>query len=197
MPNTEGQSYAFAAFTPIITGSTQGVIHAAELRSVLARLNQLATSPFTGVPGTHFARWNLIDDMPQLGYPSAEDHLKAKYLMLEADFDGDRDVWIDGLATAIPETITAVYRHCVGFPGLASLAAFRKYLLMGQLDTTLDFAPYKDSSLDTVLRALDAQRKFVGFVQQLQGRSDVELRLAFTDFAKRLREAPTPAPGSI
>ena len=29
MPNTEGQSYAFAAMTPIITGNTEGVIHAA------------------------------------------------------------------------------------------------------------------------------------------------------------------------
>ncbi len=197
MPNKEGQSYAFAALSPIISGSTHGVIHAAELRSVLARLNQLEVSPFTRVPGTHFARWNVIDDMPQLGFPSGEDHLKSKYLMLEADFDGDRDRWIDGLMTAIPETINAVYRHCVGFPGVASLADVRRYLVKCQLDTTLDFAPYGTESLETVLRALDAQRKFVGFVQAAQRRSDLELRLAFTDFAKRLREAPTPKPGSI
>ena len=197
MPNKEGQSYAFAALSPIITGSTHGVIHAAELRSVLARLNQLAVSPFTRVPGTHFARWNVIDDMPQLGFPSGEDHLQSKYLMLEADFDGGRDFWIDGLMTAIPETISAVYRHCVGFPGVTSLADFRTYLVKCQLDTTLPFAPYGTESLETVLRALDAQRKFVGFVQATQGRSDLELRLAFTDFAKRLRAAPTPAPGSI
>jgi hypothetical protein len=160
-------------------------------------LNSLAESPFTRVPGTHFARWNVIDDMPQLGFPTQEDHLASKYLMLEADFDGERDPWIDGLATAIPETLSAVYRHCVAFPGVTSLADFRKYLVKGQLDTTLDFAPYATQNLDTVLRALDAQRKFVGFVQGTQGRSDLELRLAFTDFAKRLREAPTPRPGSI
>jgi len=197
VPNKEGQSYAFAAVTPMINGSTHGVIHAAELRSVLARLNQLEVSPFTRVPGTHFARWNVIDDMPQLGFPSQEDHLQSKYLMLEADFDGDRDRWIDGLVTAIPETITALYRHCVGFPGVESMADFRRYLVKCQLDTTLDFAPYASESLDTVLRSLDAQRKFVGFVQAMQGRSDLELRLAFTDFMKRLREAPTPRPGEI
>lgn len=195
MPNKEGQSYAFAAMTPIISGSTHGVIHAAEVRSVLARLNQLEVSPFTRVPGTHFARWNVIDDMPQLGFPSQEDHLKSKYLMLEADFDGDRDQWIDGLTTAVPETLSAVYRHCVGFPGVSSLAEVRAYLVKCQLDTTLAFAPYGTESLDTVLRALDAQRKFVGFVQAAQGRSDLELRLAFTDFAKRLRDTPTPRPG--
>ena len=197
MPDREGQSYAFAALTPITSGGTHGVIHAAELRSVLARLNELETSPFTHVPGTHFARWNVIDDMPQLGFPSDEDHLKSKYLMLEADFDGERDRWIDGLATAIPETITAVYRHCVGFPGVASLADFRNYLVKCQLHTTLDFAPYASSTLDTVLRALDTQRKYVGFVQATQGKSYLELRLAFDDFTKRLRATPTPRPGTI
>lgn len=197
MPNKEGQSYAFAALVPIIRGSTLGVIHTAELRSVLARLSDLPVSPFTRVPGTHFARWNVIDGMPQLGFPSSEDPLASKYLMLETDFDGDRDAWIDGLATAIPETLTAVYRHCVGFPGVTSLAAFRTWLLKGQLDTTLDFAPFGTHTLDTVLRALDAQRKFVGFVQATQGRSPLELKLAFAEFARRLREAPTPPPGSI
>jgi hypothetical protein len=197
MPNKEGQSYAFAAMAAVINGSTLGVIHAAELRSVLARLNDLAESPFVRVPGTHFARWNVIDDMPQLGFPSGEDHLASKYLLLEADFDGERDAWIDAMATAMPETLTAVYRHCVAFPGVDSLSQFRTWLLKGQLDTTLDFAPYAAQNLATVLRALDAQRKFVGFVQASQGRSDLELRLAFTDFAKRLREAPTPRPGTI
>ena len=56
MPDKSGQSFAFAALTPIISGSTQGVVHAAELRSVLARLDALAVSPFTRVSGTHFAR---------------------------------------------------------------------------------------------------------------------------------------------
>jgi hypothetical protein len=197
MPNVEGQSYAFAALTPIITGSTQGVIHVAALRSVLARLNELVPAPFTRVPGTHFFRWNIIDGMPQLGYPTKEDHLKSKYLLLVTDFDGSRDAWIDGLATAVPETVTAVYRHCVGFPGVGDLRAFRKYLVACQLDTTLDFAPYADMPLDSVLRALDTQRRFLAFVQKAQGRSNEELRMAFTHFAKQIRDLPTPPPGSL
>lgn len=197
MPDKSGQSYAFAALTPILSGSTQGVIHAAELRSVLARLNELPESPFTRVPGTHFARWNVIDDMPQLGYPTEIDHLQSKYLLLEADFDGDRDTWIEAVATAMPDVIDALYRHCVAYPGLTALAGFQAYLVKCQLHTTLDFAPYATSSLDTVLRALDTQRKFVGFVHATQGKSALELRTAFMDFMKRLDQAPTPRPGSI
>lgn len=197
MPDRSGQSYAFAALTPIISGSTQGVIHAAELRSVLARLNDLTESPFTKVPGTHFARWNVIDDMPQLGFPTAIDHLQSKYLLLETDFDGDRDAWIAGFVTAMPDVIDAIYRHCVGYPGVRDIATFRHYLVKCQLHTTLDFAPYASSSLETVLRSLDTQRKFVGFVHATQGKSPLELRMAFTDFMKRLEQAPTPRPGSI
>jgi hypothetical protein len=197
MPDKSGQSYAFAALTPIISGSTQGVIHAAELRSVLARLNELAQSPFTLVPGTHFARWNVIDDMPQLGFPTDVDHLQSKYLLFETDFDGGRDEWIDAFATSMPDIIDALYRHCVGYPGTTSPAAFRSYLVKCQLHTTLDFAPYGDTPLATVLRALDTQRKFVGFMHATQGKSALELRAAFTDFMKKLEQSPTPAPGSI
>jgi hypothetical protein len=197
MPDRTGQSYAFAALTPIISGSTQGVIHAAELRSVLARLNELKTSPFTRVPGTHFARWNVIDDMPQLGFPTEIDHLQSKYLMLEADFDGDRDTWIDAFTTAMPDVINALYRHCEGYPGVNSLADFRAYLLKCQLHTTLAFAPYATVARPSVLRALDAQRKFVGFMHATQGKSPLELHTAFRDFMKRLDQAPTPEPGSI
>ncbi len=197
MPDKSGQSYAFAAVTPIISGVTQGVVHAAELRSVLARLNELTTSPFARVSGTHFARWNVIDDMPQLGYPTGIDHLQSKYLMLEADFDGDRDDWISALVTAMPDVVNALYRHCVAYPGVDSLADFRNYLVKCQLHTTLDFAPYGTQTLDTVLRALDTQRKFVGFVHATQGRTPLELRTAFTDFMNRLEQTPTPPPGSI
>jgi hypothetical protein len=197
MANTNGQSYAFAAVTPIITGSTEGVIHVAELRSELARVNATTPSPISRLDGTHFLRWNILDGMPQLGLPMKEDLLKSKYLLLETDFDGDRDTWIDAFAATLPELVTSVYRHCVGFPGLAQPAPFREYLVACQLDTTLDFAPFSAAPLDRVLRALETQRRFVAFVQQAQGRSDEELRAAFSTFAAQLRDMPTPPPGSI
>lgn len=197
MANIEGQSYAFAALTPIIDGSTQGVIHVAELRSVLAQLTNASVSPFTKVPGTHFFRFNILDGMPQLGFPSQEDLLKSKYLLLETDFDGPRDAWIDAFVSTVPSLITSIYRHCVGFPGITNPEVFRQYLVSCQLDTTLDFAPYGNESLDRVLRALETQRRFVAFVRQSQGRPEIELRMAFAQFVEQLRDMPTPTPGTL
>ena len=197
MANVEGQSYAFAAVTPIISGNTEGVIHVAELRSVLTRLTNESTSPFARVVGTHFLRFNILDGMPQLGFPTQEDPLKSKYLLLETDFDGPRDAWINALVATLPGLVTEIYRHCAGFPGLNNPDVFRQYLVSCQLDTTLDFAPYGNESLDRVLRALETQRRFVGFVRQSQGRPDIELRIAFSQFLESLRDMPTPTSGTL
>jgi len=197
MANVTGQSYAFAALTPIITGSTHGVIHTAELRSVLAGLGTGGASPFARLPSTHFARWAVIDDVPGLGMPTADDHLHSRYLLLVADFDGDRDAWLALAASAIPEVWDAVYAHCVAYPGAADLSAFRDYLTRCQLNTTLSFSPFAAEPLEKVLRALDTQRRFVGFAQAVQGRPPEELQRAFRDFMARDAAAPTPAPGTI
>ena len=182
MSNINKQSYAFTALTPIIAGRTEGIVHLAELRAVLARLGRDGTSPFARVPGTHFARFTVIEDVPQLGFPTESDVLQSKYLMLEADFDGARDAWLDGLRSHMSDTITAVYRHCLGFPGLHDAAAWRRYLVRCQLDTTLDFSPFDGDSLPSVQRALDTQRRFVGFVHAMQGRPPEQLQAAFRRF---------------
>lgn len=189
MPNVNKQSYALAVLTPIIAGRTDGVVHLAELRAVLARLGTDAKAPFAKVPGTHFARWTVLDDPPQLGLPTASDLLQSKYLILEADFDGDRNAWIESLRTEAPAVVAQVYAHCLGFPGVHDATAFRRYLVAGQLETALDFSPFAENPLPTVLRALETQRQFVGFAHAVQGRSNRELQTAFRQFVAQ-RRAP-------
>ena len=194
MSNINKQSYAFTALTPIIAGRTEGVVHLAAVRAVLAGLGEHVNSPFGRVPGTHFARWTVIEDMPQLGFPTHTDMLQSKYLMLEADFDGARDPWLEALRTRAGTVVESVYRHCLAFPGVHDASAFRRYLLACQLDTTLDFSPFDGDALPAVLRALETQRRFVGFVQAVQGRPPHELQAAFRQFAARQRRDQAPAP---
>jgi hypothetical protein len=191
MSNVNKQSYAFTALTPIIAGHTEGVQHLAALRAVLAGFDRPDASPFARLPGTHFARFTVLDDVPQLGLPTDADVLQSKYLMLEADFDGSRDAWLDALRTRTADAVTAVYRHCLGFTGVHDAAAFRAYFAKCQLETTLDFSPFDGDTLPAVQRALDTQRRFVGFVHALQGRSAEQLQ---TEFRRFLAEHATPAP---
>jgi len=194
MSNINKQSYAFTALTPIMAGRTEGIVHLAELRAVLAGLGRDNTSPFSRVPGTHFARFTVIEDVPQLGFPTDADVLQSKYLMLEADFDGARDPWLDALRTRAGDALTAVYRHCLGFPGVHDAAAFHRYLVAGQLETTLDFSPFAGDALPNVHRALETQRQFVGFVHAMQGRPPEQLQAAFRQFLAR-RASPTAPHG--
>jgi hypothetical protein len=198
MPNVSGQSYAYTAVTPILNGRTEGVIHAAEIRSILARLTASRNdSPFARIPGTHFGRWTVMDSLPQFSIPTEPDVLQAKYLLLVADFDGDRDTWIEHLRTKAGDTVRELYQYCVGFPGVNGATAFQQYFLRCQLETTLPFTVFGDDPLPKVLRALDAQRRFVAFARAAQGTSNAELRSAFAQFAKQLASADTPKPGSI
>lgn len=193
MSNINKQSYAFTALTPIIAGHTEGVQHLAALRAVLAGFDRPDASPFARLPGTHFARFTIIEDVPQLGLPTDADALQSKYLMLEADFDGSRDAWLDALRTHTGDAMTAVYRHCLGYPGLRDAVAFRQYFAKCQLDTTLDFSPFDGDTLPAVQRALETQRRFVGFVHAMQGRPAEQLQAEFRRF---LAQHATPAPRS-
>jgi hypothetical protein len=195
MPNVSGQAFAFTCLSPIIMGSTEGVIHAAEIRSVLARLNHLTPGPFAHVPTTHFARWVVLDDLIQMGEPAADDHLQSKYLLFAADFDGPLGPWLDLLATNIRGVIDQVYAHCVGYPGAADLHAFRRYMTECQIDTTFFFAPYGDRKVSEVLQALQLQRQLIAFVRANQGRPAAELQRAFRAFDAAVRSAPPPSPG--
>lgn len=197
MPNVNKQSYAFTALTPIISGRSEGIVHVAELRGVLARLNNVSEGPFARLNGTHFGRWCVVDNVPQFAFPTHADNLESKYLMLEADFDGDRDSWIDSLHATSADLLRDIYSHCVGFPGLASATVFRDYLVRCQLNTTLDFSPFSEYPLPTVLRAIESQRRFVGFARAVQGRSNIELKAAFAEFVRQREAAPPPRPGSI
>lgn len=198
MPNIWGQSYAFTAISPILSGRTEGVIHAAEMRSILARLTASKDdSPFARVPGTHFGRWTVLDALPQFGFPTQPDLLQAKYLLLVADFDGDRDTWLEHLRTKAGDTVRELYQYCVGFPGVQGATAFQQYFQRCQLETTLPFTVFGDDPLPKVLRALDAQRRFVAFARAAQGKSNGDLRAAFAKFTKQLAAADTPKPGSI
>jgi hypothetical protein len=189
MSNINKQSYAFTALTPIIAGQTDGVVHLAALRAVLAGFDRPHASPFARLPGTHFARFTVLEDVPQLGLPTDADVLQSKYLMLEADFDGGRDAWLDALRTHTGDAMTAVYRHCLGFPGVHDAVAFRGYFVKCQLDTTLDFSPFDGDTLPAVQRALATQRRFVGFVHAMQGRPANQLQAEFRRF---LAEHATP-----
>ncbi len=168
-----------------------------EISRYLATCPTGPESPLAKVSTTHQARWVVIAGLPYEGYPAHVDFLKSSYLLFTSNFDGDLDVYLEALATRIPETISALWTHCVGFPGVESLEPFKTYMKACQIETTFYFGAYPDATVEQVLRALAVQRRFVEFVLATQGKPARELQQAFQTLIAHCRQMPTPNPGSV
>ncbi len=197
MPDRFGQAYALTILSPIIGGHTRGSVHATAIRTVLSQLPQGAGSPLAAIPTLHVCRFVVLDDVRNQGIPAREDHLRSKYLVFTADFDGDLPAFLVALAMKAGDLVDALWEHCVGFPGTRDLEAFRRYMGRCRITSTFAFGAYATTPLSGVLRALDTQRRLIDFLRHHQGAPAADLQRAFSAFAEDLQGAAPPAPGTI
>lgn len=196
MANQSGGVYGLTILSPIKDDPNSEVSPNLALRIYLAKLPRHRNSPFAKVSSTHFARLVVMDDVVYVGMPACEEHLQSKYLVFESNFDGDLDTYLERMAAEIPETVDAVWKHCVGFPGVADVAAFKAYMKKCQIETTFFFADVNDKTVQQTLRALQTQSAVTAFIVKHQGASPSELQAAFAHFMERLNKAPLPAPAA-
>jgi hypothetical protein len=145
----------------------------------VAAIPRGAGSPFARVPGTHTARFVVLDDLVSPGAPSREDRLASPYLLLAADVDGAAGAWSAALAARAPALVDAAWSHCRGFPGAADPARFAAYLDRCSLPAIRFFADVADRTVDERLAALRTQAQVTAFVAEHQGRPASAIQRAF------------------
>jgi hypothetical protein len=197
MPNQFGQAYALTVVSPILGGHTHGAAHAMSIRAALNTAGTGADSPLARIPTLHFGRFVVLDDVRNQGVPAKTDHLRSKYLVFVADFDGELAPFLDTLLLHAKDFVASLYQHCVAFPGTSDPPTFRRYIKDCQIESTLAFGAYPNTALAGVLAALDTQRRFVQFLRGAQGAPAAELQSRFQTFAKDLAAARPVAPGTI
>ena len=197
MPNKNGSVYGLTILSPIIEDEKATPSHDLQIRAYLAKLSTREDSPFALAPGTHLARLVVMDDVIYVGMPSCEEHLKSKYLVFESNCDGDLEAYLTGLATAIPDHLDAIWKHCVGYPGASNPRAFVAYMKACQLETTFYFAAVNDKSVPDTQRALVTQTAVADFIVAHQGADPAALQRDFLRLAEQLRSQPLPRPGSM
>ncbi len=196
MANQSGIMYGLTILSPILNDESAVPSHDLQLREYLASLSVGEDAPFARAPYTHICRLVVMDDVIYVGMPSCEEHLKSKYLIFESNFDGDLETYLVGLARSVPTEIDAIWRHCVGYPGVQDVAAFVRYMKACQVETTFYFAATNDKTLPQTLEALQTQRLVGDFISQHQGLGPAELQRSFAAFVQELRSMPVPRPGS-
>jgi hypothetical protein len=196
MPNKSGGVYGLTILSPIIDDPHAGVSHDLQLRIILGTMPRDADSPFAKVNSTHLCRLTVLNDVVYVGMPACEEHLQSQYLVFESNFDGDLDPYLRSMAKAIPETVDAVWGHCLGYPGARDPDAFAAYMKKCQIATTFYFADVNDKTVQQTLNALQTQSAVAAFIERTAGLDGVNLQKAFAEFMRDLNAAPTPAPGS-
>lgn len=195
MGNQSGQVYGLTILSPIIEDDELDICHSMELRWYLGNLPRDHKSPFARISSTYLARLVVMDDVVYVGAPACEEHLNSRYLIFETNFDGDLETYLTRMAQETPEFVDAVWKHCVGYPGVSDVAAFVAYMKRCQIETTFFFADVNNRTVDQTRRALQTQSALTHFIERHQGKSGAELQRAFGLFLERLRNAPLPLPG--
>jgi hypothetical protein len=196
MANRSGNVYGLTTLSPILDDPAAEVSHAVALRTYLGKLARDEKSPFAKIDATHMARLVVMDDVVFVGYPAHEEHLKSKYLVFEANFDGDLDTYLRRMANETRDEVEAIWGHCTGYPGLNDAANFVTYMKSCQLTTTFYFADVNDKTVEETLRALEIQSGLATFIERNSEMSPAELQAAFAEFWKSVQVSPPPLPAA-
>jgi len=197
MANQSGSIYGLTILSPIKSRQPQEAISPSlAIRRCLRCMAQHEVSPFAKVSSTHMARLVVMDDVVYEGSPSCEEHLQAKYLVFESNFDGDLDTYLRRLATEAAAEVECVWQHCDGFPGVRDVNRFVEYMKKCQIETTFFFADVNDKPVQEALRALQTQSAVAAFIEKNQGKPPEELMREFVQFVRLLGEALAPKPGT-
>jgi len=168
MANQNGAKYGFTGLFPIKADG-----HSTNLRALLRSLDDKHSyprgSPLSEVPIVHMARFVIIDGLPYQGTPAKLDTLKSHYLLFVCDFDGySVDTLVQAMVHNMPRELTAIWDHCVRFPGTQSLDRLAAYFEQCQLKTDLLLADQPGASVDDILMGLVYRRRFAEFIRQVQ-----------------------------
>ncbi len=195
MPNQSGQVYGLTILSPIIEDEGLDICHSMEIRWYLGHLARDHKSPFAQISSTYLARLVVMDDVVYVGAPACEEHLKSRYLVFEANFDGDLETYLTRLARETPEFVDAVWKHCVGYPGISDTAAFVAYMKKCQITTTFFFADVNNRTVPQTLKALQTQSALASFIEKHQGKPPAEMQREFGALLESMKQAPLPLAG--
>ncbi len=197
MPNEAGRAYGLTTLCPIKHGNDGKQSFASLTRQFLQQLQESESdemSPMAKVPNTYLCRFVVLDSVSYQGKPAVLDRLKSSYLVFVAEIHGDLDTYLGGLWTHANALVNDVWKHCVGFSGVASADRFIRYIKDCQVQTTLYFDGSTDDPLAEQLKSLYLMQEFSRFAYASARKNSDELRKDFQEFVERTRPSDLTGP---
>lgn len=150
--------------------------HEAPLREALATFEK-GTSPFEWVPGTHVARFSVINWLGT-GDPTSRRRLRPTRLLFSAVLDGPVEAWLWGLFEKQADSVEKIWQHCSGWPtGLRQ--AWTPWLLEQRLIPTHQVIAH-NASVAEIGRGLALQQAMAELKYKAHLLTPAELRAAYS-----------------
>lgn len=174
-----GQALALTVLSPIQGG------HESALADALNDLPLRDGSPLARVPGTHFARFVVIDAPVYEGAGQERDSWTASRLLFTSNFDAPLERYLDALRIGLDADADAVFGHCVGYPGRADAQAWAAWLLAHRVTSSLFFGAYGDQTVQTVRDNIATRARLIAFALEAQRLAPAELQARFSEALER------------
>lgn len=147
------------------------------LRKTLQAVKGRDASPFDAVPGTHTARWVVLQWVGT-GDPTRRRRLRPAVLLFSAVVDGPVESWLWGLLHGVDGTAEEVWSHCSGWPGADKRPACARWLLDHRLPLTFEFLGY-DATVDEITHGLELRHRLADFAVRARDLEPDQLRTEY------------------
>jgi hypothetical protein len=168
-----GGAFALTTFARVLPG------RADELEAYLAALPRGDESPFARLGTLHTARVQLFRELVHQGPKQRHtDVLQNAHLVFTSTIDGPLDLYLDALATLVPEC-DEWWGRCAGYPGRSDPAALRAYVRSIQARPGLFQSAIPEASVADVRSAVALREQVIDFAVEAQGLDAATLQERF------------------
>jgi hypothetical protein len=150
--------------------SAIGAGHEQHVREALEAFGDGDDSPFADVPGTHVARFVVMNRLAT-GDPTHRQRLRPSRLLFSAVIDGPAEAWLWGLFEKQGPALEKVWCHCIGWPdpaGSTDSTARVVWLVEQRLEITHEVVAH-DATVAEIRRGLELREVLREVVQERDG----------------------------
>lgn len=157
--NVEGRAQAMTVMTPIKRFWTWKV----RLAFLLVGWIPALSEPLRVLSFIHYARWNIVDEIPFNGGTQKRERLHYKYLLFTTNFNGTWEQYIDAFSRYCPDKMDLIWGTSFGHPGAAHTKKFKEYIRFNEFPASHYYSAYPSFPTTVINQSLSLEEKFQAF----------------------------------
>lgn len=174
--NVDGQAIAITVFSTVKWWGRVWLPVVFAIPKLLPRtIDTLKTLSFI-----HFARWNLIREIPHNGAPQPPVKLRYPHLYFESNFNGGWEEYIDAFSRILTRGMWLFWGSSHGFPKALPTGPFKSYIKQNEMEACHFHSAYPEATTTQITQAIELDSMVERLRRQAPGMAPDEFAAAFT-----------------